>query len=160
VRGKKEIPYSPISRFLKFDLGDIYKVYNAAENKHDLNVTLDLLIKVSLLFIGLTVSATTNQEMRSKFFLCQKKTKWRTELPEGMRVPFHLQWGRCLRGGDGSFQVVCEQIWKSIWSEHKIIAWSLGPMKKANNYPNTVFVDVVSLCMRDLQKQCPPTVPT
>ena len=33
-------------------------------------------------------------------------------------------------------------------------------MKTANNYLNTVFVDVVSLCLQDLQKQCPPTVPT
>ena len=47
-----------------------------------------------------------------------------------------------------------------VWNEHKIIAWSLGPMKTANNYLNTVSVDVVSLCMRNLQKRCPPTVPT
>ena len=47
----------------------MYKVYDAAENRHDLNITLDLLIKVSFLFIGLTVRTTTNQGMRSKFFL-------------------------------------------------------------------------------------------
>ena len=33
-------------------------------------------------------------------------------------------------------------------------------MKTANNYLNKVFVDVVSPCLQDLQKQCPPTVPT
>ena len=38
------------------------------------------------LFIGLPVRATCNSEMRSKFFLCQKK-KWRTELPEDFACP-------------------------------------------------------------------------
>ena len=37
--------------------------------------------------------------------LYRKKTKLRTELPEGFACPIPLQWGRFLRRGDGSFQV-------------------------------------------------------
>ena len=38
--------------------------------------------------------------------LCRKKTKWRTELPEGFACPIPLQWGQFLRRGDVSFQVI------------------------------------------------------
>ena len=37
--------------------------------------------------IGLLVRATPNIKMRSHFFLCHRKTKWRTEIPEGFLCP-------------------------------------------------------------------------
>ena len=51
------------------------------------------------LFIGLPVRATCNSEMRSKFFLCQKKkTKWRTELPEDFACPIPASVGPIFAG--------------------------------------------------------------
>ena len=84
-----------------------------------------------------------------------KKTKWRTDLPEGLRVPFPLQWGRFLLRGDGSFQVV----WRTnlggrFGTTTKLWPGVTGRICARNGYLNTVFDDVVSL-----QKKCPPTVP-
>ena len=46
-------------------------------------------------------------------------------------VPFPLQRGRLLRGEAGQrtghFRSSGEQIWKSIWNEHKTIAWRYWP---------------------------------
>jgi len=50
------------------------------------------------------------------------------------------------REGTGDFRLSGEQIWKSIWNEHKIITWSsIGSISTPNDYLNTVFDDVVSL---------------
>ena len=59
--------------------------------------------------ICLPVRAKPNQEMRSTFFLCQKK-KWRMDLPEGFVCPIPPSKGPIIAGRswaeDGSFQVV------------------------------------------------------
>ena len=45
----------------------------------------------TLSIIGLPGTAKPNQEMRSTIFLCQKKTKWQMDLPEGLHIPLSLQ---------------------------------------------------------------------
>ena len=69
-----------------------------------------LLRKVISRIICLPVRAKPNQEMRSTFFLCQKKTKWRMDLPEGFVCPIPPSKGPIIAGRswaeDGSFQVV------------------------------------------------------
>ena len=110
------------------------------------------------LFVGLPVRATPNQEISS---ICVQEDKMADGTPRRLCVSHSPLNGADFCGeGTGHFRSSGELTRKSIWNEHKIIAWSLGPMKTANNYLNTVFVDVVSLCLQDLQKQCPPTVPT
>ena len=66
------------------------------------------------------------------------------ELPEGFACPTPPS-VRPIFAGRG--QVISGRLRTDlkVWNEHKIIAWSLGPMKTANNYLNTVSVDVVSL---------------
>ena len=52
-----------------------------------------------------------------------------------------------------------EQTWKSIWNEHKIILWSYWPYicaKLLSKYS----IGWSNQPARQLQKQCPPTVPT
>lgn len=46
-----------------------------------------------------------NIQSRNKLLLCQKKTEWRMELPEGFECPIPPSVGRFLQEGDGSFQV-------------------------------------------------------
>ena len=36
--------------------------------------------------------------------------------------------------------------WKSIWDEHKIIAWSIGPISAPSDYLSTVFDNVILAC--------------
>ena len=59
----------------------------------------------------------------------KKKTKKQKGGPltqRALRVP--LQWGRFFRGGDGHFRSMSdEQIWESIWNEHKIISRNYWP---------------------------------
>ena len=54
------------------------------------------LVGAIILFIGLPLRATLNQ-------VCQKKTKWRTELPESFACPIPASMGPILRGRNGSF---------------------------------------------------------
>ena len=56
--------------------------------------------------IGLPVRAMPNQEMRSKFSLCQKRQNGGCNSQKAFHVPSPLQWGQFLQGGDGSFQVI------------------------------------------------------
>ena len=48
--------------------------------------------------------------------------------------------------GTSHFSLSCEQIRKSTWNKHKIIAWSYWPLIYTNDYLNTVFDDLISLC--------------
>ena len=47
--------------------------------------------------------------------------------------------------GTSHFSSSGEQIWNSIWNEHKIIARSYSPYIYPNDYLNTVFDDIISL---------------
>ena len=74
-------------------------------------------------------------------------------IQKALRVPLPLQWSRFLRGGDGSghFRSSSERIWKSIWNEPKIIAWTYWPY---------IHAEGLLLACAGTAKQCPPTVPT
>ena len=41
--------------------------------------------------------------------------------------------------GMGHFRSFSKLVWKSIWNEHKIIAWSYWPNMTPNDYLNIVF---------------------
>ena len=49
-----------------------------------------------------------SKKMRSNILseVCQKRQNGGRNSQKALRVPFPFQWGRFLRGGDGSFQVV------------------------------------------------------
>ena len=59
--------------------------------------------------------------------LCSRKTKWRREVEEGFGCPMAAWMGPIWRRGGVHFKSSGEQIWKSIWNEHKIVAWSFWP---------------------------------
>ena len=80
-----------------------------------------------------------NTQSRNELCLCQKKTKWQMELPEGFECPIPTLVGRFLQGGDGLFQV----LWSTDMEVHRVI----GPISTWNDYLNIVF-DV-----QELQKQ-------
>ena len=70
------------------------------------------------------------KKMRSNILseVCQKRQKWRTELPEGFACPISPFNGADFCGErTGHFRSSGEHIWKSIWNEHKIITWSIWP---------------------------------
>ena len=56
-----------------------------------------------------------------------------------LHVPFLLQWGDFCWEGSGHFRSSGEQIWK-------LLCGVIGPISTPNDYLNTAFDDVVSLC--------------
>ena len=62
---------------------------------------------INFAFYALPVRATPNQK-RSNILseVCQKRQNGGRNSQKALRVPFPFQWGRFLKGGDGSFQVV------------------------------------------------------
>ena len=72
-----------------------------------------------------------NAQSRNTCCLCQKTTKWRTELPEGICVSHSSFIGAdfCRRGGGAChFRSSGKQTCKSIWiKQHWIIAWGYWP---------------------------------
>ena len=64
--------------------------------------------------------------MTLSIYVENRQNGWRNTL-RALRVPFPLQWGRFLRGGDG------EQIWKSV-------------LKRTQNY----CVDLLALYLRQM----------
>ena len=71
-----------------------------------------------------------------------KKDKMADGIPEGSACPIPPSMGQFFPGGDGSFSRL---VWKSIWNEHKIIAWSCWPCMTPNDYLSIVFHQAVSL---------------
>ena len=70
----------------------------------------------NFVIIGQPLRATPNEELPSIY--------GGRDSQKAFRVPFLLQWTDFWREGAGYFMLSGEQIWKSIWNEHKIIAWS------------------------------------
>ena len=66
-----------------------------------------VMLMINFAFYALPVRATPNQK-RSNILseVCQKRQNGGRNSQKALRVPFPFQWGRFLRGGDGSFQVV------------------------------------------------------
>ena len=62
------------------------------------------------------------------------------------RTPIPPSMGPIFGGeGKGHFRWSGKLVWKSIWNEHKIIAWSHWPYVTPNDYQNIVFDEAVSL---------------
>ena len=87
------------------------------------------------LIISLPVRAKPNQEMRSTFFLCQKKDKMADGHPWRLCV-YHSPF----KGADfceertGNFRASGKQIWKSVWNEHKLLRGVIRPISTPNCY--------------------------
>lgn len=65
---------------------------------------------------------------------------------KALRKPFPFSGADFLGEGTGHFRLSGEQIWKLIWTNTKLFRGVFGPMSTPNDYLNTVFDDVVSLC--------------
>ena len=59
-------------------------------------------------FMGCPRGQRPIKKMRGNILseVCQKRQNGGRNSQKALRVPFPFQWGRFLRGGDGSFQVV------------------------------------------------------
>ena len=77
---------------------------------------MDVKRNPNFVIIGQPLRATPNEELPSIY--------GGRDSQKAFRVPFLLQWTDFWREGAGYFMLSGEQIWKSIWNEHKIIAWS------------------------------------
>ena len=107
-----------------------------------------------------------NAQSRNTCCLCQKTTKWRTELPEGICVSHSSFIGAdfCRRGGGVGgachFRSSGKQTCKSIWiKQHWIIAWGYWPYVFAgwlSKYSIRWVVSLRGIC----RNRCLATVPT
>ena len=89
------------------------------------------------------------KKMRSNILseVCQKRQNGGRNSQKALRVPFPLQWGRFLRKGDGSFEVVgrTHLPGSPFGTNTKLLRGVFGLISMPNDYLNTVFDDVVSL---------------
>ena len=65
---------------------------------------------------------------------------------KALHVPFLLQWGRFLQGGVKSLQVRTDLEADLKRTQNYCMEYVIGPISTLNDYPNTVFNDIVSLC--------------
>ena len=77
----------------------------------------------------------------------QHKEKMVEETPRRLCISYSSFVGSnfCSKG-TGHFRLSGKQIWKSIWTNTKLLQGVIGPISAPNYYLNTVFNDVVSLC--------------
>ena len=99
-----------------------------------------------------------NAQSRNTSCSYRKKTKCRTEFLENCSCPSSPAADFCVEG-TRHFRSSGEQTWKSIWNEHKIILWSYWPYICAELL-SKYSIRWGNQPARELQKQCPPTVPT
>ena len=96
------------------------------------------------LIIGLPVGATPTQEVPSVYV--EKLQNGGRNSQKALTVPFPLECGRFLQGGDWPFQIV----WRTdleveVERTHWVIAWAYWPYIFQDDYLNTVFDEVLSL---------------
>ena len=79
--------------------------------------------------------------MRSKFFLCQKKTKWRTELPEGFASPIpHFNGAYfCAEGTYVISGHLANRFGSRFGMNTKLVCRVIGPISMPNDYLSTVI---------------------
>ena len=76
-----------------------------------------------------------------------KKTKWRTELPEGLACPIPPSVGPIFAGRGRVISGRRTNTFASRFATTtKLLRGVFGPISMPNDYLNTVFDDVVSLC--------------
>ena len=93
-------------------------------------------------------------------FMSKKDQMVGTEFLENCSCPSFPGADFC---GEGTphFRSSGEQTWKSIWNEHKIILWSYWPyFFGCAELLSKYSIRWCNQPARELQKQCPPTVPT
>ena len=79
-----------------------------------------------ILFLGLPVSATPNQ-------VCQKKTKWRTELPEGFACPIPTSMGPIFAGrGRVILGLLADRFGSRFKTNTTILRDVIGPISTRN----------------------------
>ena len=86
-----------------------------------------------------------NAQLRNTCRLCQKTTKWRTELPEGICVSHSSFIGAdfCRRGGGGlPFQVVWQTVSRFGSNNTELLRGVIGPISSLDDCLNTVFNEV------------------
>ena len=76
-------------------------------------------------------------------FLRRKKTKWRTAHPEGVASPTSPSM-KPIFAGRG--QVISGLLANRFGTNPKLLRGDIGPIATPNDYLNTVFDDVISLC--------------
>ena len=88
-----------------------------------------------------------NAQSRIGLLLCQKKTKWWTELPEGFAcptppsvAPISAGRGRVISGR------LANRFGSRFGTNTKLLRRVIGPISTPNDYLNTLVDDVVSLC--------------
>ena len=87
-----------------------------------------------------------NAQSRNGSNLCQKKTKWPMDLPEGFASYSLFNGADICRERTDNFWSSCKQKWKSNWSEqNKLRGVIFPPISTPNDYLDTVVDDVVSL---------------
>ena len=94
--------------------------------------------------IGLLMRATPNLEIPS-FRLCQKKTKWRTEFPEGFASLPSNEADFC-RSGRVILSRLANRFGSRFGTNTKLLRGVFSPIFTLNDFLNTVVDDVVSLC--------------
>ena len=124
------------------------------------------LLEVKLIFIGLPVRATTNEEMRSEFFYVKKRRNSGQNSQKALGIPLPFQWGQLRlvwylndftdpihanvnvnfagRGPDQGCLVNRFGSWFGM--NAKLLHGVIDPLSMLNDYVNTVFNVVVSLC--------------
>ena len=93
-----------------------------------------------------------NAQSRNTFHLCEQRLIGGRNSQKALHVPLPRQWGRLLRGGDGSFQVV----WRTdlevdLERTQNYCVELIGPMSTS-----TLQYSMSLACVR--AKECPPTV--
>ena len=103
-------------------------------------------IRGSTFIFGLPVRAMANQKMEATLTL-QHKEKMVDGTPRRLCISYSSFTGSnfCSKG-TGDFRLSGKQIWKSIWTNTELLQKVIGPISTPNDYLNTVFNDIVSLC--------------
>ena len=93
------------------------------------------------------------KKWEATFFLhvpvCPKKTKWQTKFPEGFASPIPPSMGPHFTGRGWVISGrLANRFGSRFWTNTKLLLGVIGPISTPNDYLNTVFYDVVSLCGR------------
>ena len=85
--------------------------------------------------------------MQAASSLSYKKTKWRTELPEDLACPIPPSNGAAFVGRGRVISGRLANRFGNLFATNtKLLRGVIGPESAPNEYLNTVFDDVVSLC--------------
>ena len=78
-------------------------------------------------------------QSRITFHLCPKKTKWRTEFPEGFACPIPLQWADFAGSGQVILGRLANRFGSRFEKNKKLLCGVSGHLSTPNDYLMTVF---------------------